>query len=186
MEQKVSQIVKVGNSVKDFSWTNPSQKSEKHIKDRVEIIIQYHKRLNDIFGTEDEGGPQCLEQLEVLMMAQISLMKIYNKIPVEIYDRNCETMYPVTLAISMIQNIFKIGDVFTSQTNVDSKINLRSKFLKSDGLKYIFGVRIVDQKCANPDTLQKKAKQSESLKSQLRQGNLLHDFIITLTNDKKS
>lgn len=99
------------------------------------------------------------------MMAQINLMRIYNKTPSKIYNQNVDTMYPVTLAISMTMNIFKIGDVFTNQASTDPKLNLRNKFLKSDGLKHLFGVRVMDSKCEIPETFHKLTKKSSTLMS---------------------
>ena len=86
------------------------------------------------------------------MMAQVNLIKVYNKTPAAIFSTSWEPkFYPVTLAISAIQNIIKIGDVLASQSPGEVKNDLRSKLVKNDGLKYIFGVRVVDPKCADPD-----------------------------------
>ena len=49
------------------------------------------------------------------MMAQMNLIKVYNKTPAAIFRASREPkFYPVTLAISAIQNIIKIGDVLAS------------------------------------------------------------------------
>lgn len=49
------------------------------------------------------------------MMVQLNLIKVYNKTPASVFSISREPkFYPVTLAISAIQNIIKIGDVLAS------------------------------------------------------------------------
>ena len=86
------------------------------------------------------------------MMSQINLLKVYHCTPVSVYNQGCETFYPVTLSIALLTSILKINDV---QETVD----LRKKFMQSEGLKHLFGVSVADdQGSTNPEELIKKSK----------------------------
>lgn len=46
-------MVAVGGAVKDQPWTNPAQKTEKSMKERVELVLEYHKRMTQMFTPDD-------------------------------------------------------------------------------------------------------------------------------------
>jgi hypothetical protein len=94
------------------------------------------------------------------MKAQIKLLKVYNGTPFSIYNVDGETLYPVSLAVALLSKIVKIGDIMST------KANYRSIFMQNDGIKYLFGVRIIDEACENPDDF-KESKLSQFMQDQL-------------------
>jgi len=125
------------------------------------------------------------EHLEELMMSQVLLLKVYNQTPSKRYNHEGETLYPVTVAISILKETLRISD--TCQQD-QLKTNLRKKFIQNDGLKHLFGVRVVDPYCSNPDDLQ-SVQLSKFIKEQLqndRNGSLLDNFMSVLINPKQS
>lgn len=86
---------------------------------------------------------------------------MYHHTPLSVYNQGCETFYPVTLSIALLTTIFRINDVH-------DKVDLRKKFMQSEGLKHLFGVSVQDDnKSSNPDDLMKKSKPNQFLLDQL-------------------
>ena len=110
------------------------------------------------------------------------LIKVYNKTPAAVFRSTREPkFYPVTLAISTIQNIIKIGDVLASQSSGEGKNDLRSKLVRNDGLKHIFGVRVVDPKCSDPDVFNSGTRKLASAASQQAESRMILNFINVLS-----
>jgi hypothetical protein len=79
---------------------------------------------------------------------------------VSVYNKECESFYPVTHAIDLLTSIIKINDI---QGGPD----LRRKFMANDGLKHLYGVSVMDdQGSKNPDDLIKKSKPNAFLLGQ--------------------
>ena len=91
----------------------------------------------------------------------------------------------MTVAISILREILRISDACQQE---HLKTDLRKKFMQNDGLKYLFGVRVVDLHCPNPDDLQ-SLEPSQFIKDQLQNelhGSLLDNFVRVLINSKQS
>jgi len=99
---------------------------------------------------------QCLRQhFEKLMLSQVNLLKTYNNTPFERYNFEAETLYPIALSLRILKMIFLVNDAALEKKQVDFKGSLRKKFIQADGLKSLFGVKIVDTCCQNPDDFAK-------------------------------
>lgn len=87
------------------------------------------------------------------------------------------------MAISILKETLRISDACQPE---QLKTDLRKKFMHNDGLKYLFGVRVVDSHCSNPDELQSLGL-SQFIKDQLQNelhGSLLDNFVSVLINPK--
>ena len=64
LETRINKMVAVGGAVKDQPWTNPAQKTEKSMKERVELVLEYHNRMTQMFTPDEKESPQTLDGLE--------------------------------------------------------------------------------------------------------------------------
>ena len=149
---------------------------------------EYFNLLQQNFFEDDTCSLR--PHFEKLMMSQISLLKAYNNTPIERYNFEAETLYPVTLSILILKMIFVVNDALPDKKGADQpKPNLRKKFMQADGLKNLFGVRIVDNYCLNPDDFA-KAEISSFMLEQLKNGTngslMVDNFVGVLINNRAS
>ena len=111
---------------------------------RLDTLSDHYNLLKDNFLGEDS----IQNSLESLLVSQISVLKVFNSIPVVKYnsEQGQDTLHPVALAILMLKVLIVVND----NAEGPNRPNLRKKFVQNDGLKYLFGVSIVDNKCMNP------------------------------------
>jgi hypothetical protein len=176
---QVTNLLSLAHSVRDFSHTEPS---EQQVNDKANILKEFHKLLAETFYQEPEP---CRIHFEKLMLVQIALLKVYGQTPLIRYNHEAETLYPVTLSLLILKMILVIHD---SSQNKD-KPNLRKKFIQNDGLKHLFGVRVIDNYCMNPDDFN-SADISAFIKEQLQndaEGQPMVDSLMnTLFNNRQS
>lgn len=63
---------------------------------------------------------------------------------------------------------------------------MRSKLVRNDGLKYIFGVRVVDPKCADPDAFNSATKILSASPHHPAWGRLILNLTNVLSQDAES
>ena len=139
--------------------------------EKIDTINQLHQRFKDMFQCESNDNQKCKstssirDSLGELMHSQINLLKVYNNTPLEKFNQTVETWFPVMAAIYLLRQIIKLGDVlFASGLDSENeknsvqqppdqiqRSNLRRMFVQNDGLKYLFGVRVVDHLSEDPD-----------------------------------
>ena len=94
----------------------------------------------------------------------------------------------MSIAVCLLTNCLRISDIFSNldkRAKKSTQNDLRKKFLQNDGMKYLFGVKVVDLYCKDPDEF-KKAKLSTFMKEQLQNGLLIENFVQTLSSNKHS
>ena len=133
VDGNIEKVTRTGSTVKDAIWMHSSLNSEQSVKDSVKIIVDYQSRLRDLIDHEDSTT-----SLEQLLESQVNLLKVYHNTPVSVYNVGCETFYPITISIAVMTSILKISDVH-------DRVDLRKKFMQSEGLKHLFGVSVVDE-----------------------------------------
>jgi hypothetical protein len=185
LDSELQRVLKLAQTIKDSNKI--AQPSEISTKKKIDVILQYHQKIKEAFLSDDKGASSnsVKEYLEEFMMSQIFLLKVYNQTSFQRYNHEGETLYPVTVAISILKEILRISDACQQEP---FKTDLRRKFMQNDGLKYLFGVRVVDLHCSNPDELQ-SLEPSQFVKEQLHNelhGPLLDSFVRVLINSKQS
>lgn len=100
------------------------------------------------------------------MLAQISLLKLYNSTPREFVNKKDDVHYPVAISLRLLRYIFQINDLIGANEAQQEKSGapattagdpqhqpnaaggkqcaLRKQFLQSDGLRQVFGIRVID------------------------------------------
>jgi len=118
MESDILKAINLASTIKD-SHESIADKSETKIKEKVDVINQFHQRFKEIFQFENEGDEGCKskssirDSLDKLMHSQINLLKVYNNTPLEKFNQTVETWFPVMAAIYLLREIIKFGDVFS-------------------------------------------------------------------------
>jgi hypothetical protein len=120
------------------------------------------------------------------------LLRVYNNTPIQRYNQETETLYPVTLSIVILKVIIVVNDSFNERQGEKraEKLNLRKKFMANDGLKYLFAVKICDPHCTDPDAFQQTAKLSDFLQrhlhNDLHNAPMIDSFVNVLINNRQS
>ena len=163
---EISRVSAVAQNLKDSSLAPPSEAST---KERLGLIQEYHQLIQDSYFHDPAAGkPQSSikNHLETLLMSQIAVLKVFNSTPIHGYNVGVETLEPATLAILILKVVLMVSDSLPPERPADKKAerrNLRKKFIQNDGLKFLFGIRVTDPHCNDPESFRSKAKLSDFL-----------------------
>jgi hypothetical protein len=86
LDSSIMKVVSIASTVKDAPWLSASQRTEKQVHDKIQIIQQYYQKIKELFYAEDPSESSIVDSLEPLLISQINLLKVYNNTPIQIYN----------------------------------------------------------------------------------------------------